>query len=148
LACEALVPNAVEEGLRGMAYRRRSASQKKAFTKAIPRDSLPGRKREGPPKAARQPEWAALLKRLRRLELALAEILDPKGSIELTRELARDIRERARSEDGGEEVPLLRERSLQGQAEGDHGAHGRPTRTLARRATAETTPPQADEDEG
>ncbi len=57
---------------------RRSASRASSMSRtAVKRDTLEGGRGRGRRKASRQPEWLPLLRRLRRVELAVAMLLRP-----------------------------------------------------------------------
>lgn len=111
--------------------RRRSASRAVPLTRWKTRAIFEGGKREGrTDRSARPPNWAGLVRRLRRIELALVSLLTPElvsgmkiDLDSLSRDMLR-LRNDAGGEDGGEALSLLRKRGLQGQAERDHGADG------------------------
>lgn len=116
-----------------MARTRRSASRAVPLTRWKSAGIFEGGKREGrTDRSARPPNWAGLVRRLRRIELALVSLLTPElvegMKIDLDK-LGRDmlqLRNDAGGEDRGEEVSLLRNRPLQRQTERDHGVDGGP----------------------
>lgn len=97
-------------------------ARKKRYTSGRKRGWVRARTR-----SARQPDWAALLRRLRRLELALVSLLRPELVKGLDLDLAGMVEDiRARRRDEGEEVQVLPRRPRQGQSERDYGADGGP----------------------
>lgn len=107
-----------------MARRRRSASRTRPLTRSISRDKLPRVDRGGERRSrSRPPEWAALLRRLRRLELALVSLLAPEKKVCLDLDaLVEDVL-RLRNDAGAspvEEVRVLPQSELPaGQGEDD-----------------------------
>lgn len=105
-------------------------SAKKPWTRFIKRASVQGGEGGDRRRRSRQGYSPDLLKRLRRLELALVRLLAPER---LTFDLdsfissVLQLKTDAGGEDSGEAVPLPRKRSVDRQAERDHGVDRRPS---------------------
>lgn len=105
-----------------MPRRRKNRGPASRLTSGKKHVILKGRQREGAAKRPRQPEWVGLLRRLRRLELAIVYMVEPKGLDVDLRNLVKDIR--ARTRDEGEALEILFSGPRQGEGEGNDGVDG------------------------
>ncbi len=103
--------------------KRQSASRMVPLTRSVKRDKIEGGRGGGRQRRPRQPNWVGLLSRLRRIELALSEIISPGTHKGLDLEaLGRDIlvlRNDAGSDNQGEALQVPLEGAPDGEVEGD-----------------------------